>query len=677
MFPIKGRSNHGYNTRSSTINRSQNVLGELIQEKDWQGVSQRVRSHPYDVLIRDCDGLNSLHTAVQSFHTTMTTSALLSNTIAGRSHGDSIYLSDRPTSSYSSNSTSIPLPTLTILLSSPFSPKGLIYQPSPLMNLTMNASSTDESSSSSEAGATPLHLACRNTNTPDAIILAIARANPLALNLQDDDGDTPIHLVLRYGFSEDVQQTLIELAYHQAVLRLSADDDIDDDEEGVAFAKSDYEDGDLPLHVAISHDASIDTIQLLVDAYPQGMFAKNHMQQTPLIVACSCGRYDLVEKVILESDVVLGCVRDLLEMGGDESDSGVGRPVFCLWEKVFAVIDEGGSANVDVEALEAISTLLTAATSDIASVCGIVTHEINKTDTHYKKVNRYKTISGKYTLTYSFTEAYRLLLASISVGEGIVPPEFVSFLIQTHPGIARKAEPSSGRMPLHIAVMQPHSRNLTPLTHPADTAVSRYGNPTSSSTSKCIKAVTSISLNGDYSSINKSHSMLRVILNAYPMATNQRDHNGCLPFHLAIKAGMAWDDGMKDVFMVAPEALRVLEPNTGLYPFMLAASINSAPPIDISNARTSNNMETNNSLDEVFSLLRCAPDLVALSYHRETYSGIKKKRSRDSSIKKRVHAFVSEDAGTMSTAGGHLINLKASAAEDFLCTSKRHKCPVL
>ena len=101
------------------------------------------------------------------------------------------------------------------------------------------------------------------------------RAHPCELNLQDDDGDTPLHLDLRYCVSEDVIQTLIDLAYHQSPYDTAWRCDLDE-EEGVAFAKSDYEDGDLLLHIAASHDASIHTIQLLVDAYPQAMFATNH-----------------------------------------------------------------------------------------------------------------------------------------------------------------------------------------------------------------------------------------------------------------------------------------------------------------------------------------------------------------------------------------------------------------
>jgi len=307
MYPAETITNHSYNTGSNIRRKNQYALAELIQARDWPGTSQHVRSHPYDILIQDCNGLNPLHIAMLSFYTTtaaivtVNTSFDLSHTIA------------RP--AYTSPSATIPLSTLTTLLASPFSPQALMHQPPPLINSTINLVTTEESSSLSETKATPLHLACRNTTTPDSIILAISRANPLALDLQDDDGDTPIHLALRYGATDNILQTLIDLAYNQTRHLLIANDDMDDDEEGIVFAKADYEDGDLPLHVAISHYASIDTIQLLVDAYPQAMFAMNHLQQTPLMIACVCGRYDVVNEVILESDIVSGSISDLLEMG--------------------------------------------------------------------------------------------------------------------------------------------------------------------------------------------------------------------------------------------------------------------------------------------------------------------------------------------------------------------------
>lgn len=683
MFPPENITNHSYNTRSNIRRKSQNVLSELIQARDWQGASRRVRSHPYDVLIQDCNGLNPLHIAVLSFYTTTTAIALAVNTSLVRSHTTARL-------AYPSTPATIPISTLTTLLSSPFSPHGLMHQPPPIINTAINLAATEESSSSSEAKATPLHLACRNTTTPDSIIIAISRANSLALDLQDDDGDTPLHLALRYGASEKTLQTLIELAYNQTPHLSSVNDDIDDDEEGTAFAKADYEDGDIPLHVAISHNASIDTIQLLVDAYPQGMFAMNHAQQTPLMIACVCGRYDIVDKVVLESNVVIGSISDLLEMGGCELNDAMGRPVSCLWENFVVAKHESGG---DVEALETIANLLMAATLDKESMCQTKDHDTEQSKTQDKQGSRCTTTIETTTLTYSFDQAYRLLLAAISLGECIVPPAFVSFLIEIHPSILQKIDPSSGRMPLHIAVMQSHPKNSlgdifdsspstpisTPLVAVAVTG-SRDGNHYPTPASKNIKT-SPLSVNEEVSSSKLSHSILNVILNSYPKAACQRDHRGCLPFHIAIEAGMKWEDGMKDVFMVAPKALRTLEPNTSLYPFMLAATVKSTPSVKANdNNKYIKNGMTKSSLDGVFSLLRCAPDVIALSCGAGAQfgGGVRpscKKKKNTRSLKSGIgRDRIVRDIATVSlTAGSMSRNFKNAAGEDYLRPSKRQK----
>jgi len=203
------------------------------------------------------------------------------------------------------------------------------------------------------------------------------------------------------------------------------DYNIDDDEEGGAITKSDYEDGDLPLHIAISHDASVDIIQLLADFYPQGMFGINHALQTPLMVACICGRYDVVEQVILKSDAVIGYVRDLLEIGGDALDSVVVRPLYCLWEKIVAVQNESGRISGDMKALEKVAKVLTASTSSDASAYQTVSRAITPVDTHDKQVNYHIITTETTTLEYSVDQSRQLLQAAISLGEGIVPPEYV------------------------------------------------------------------------------------------------------------------------------------------------------------------------------------------------------------------------------------------------------------
>lgn len=531
-------------------------LAELIEIRDWHGVSKRIISHPSDILIKNSNGLNPLHLAVQIFHNHP------DNEAANHSNDDNFNLrvvGSIPTNfgpqslldaapSHATGST--PLPTLNALLSSPFAPEALLQ-------------------TSSTCGSTPLHISCRNTTTPDSIILAIARKNHFAISVQDEDGDTPLHLTLRRGASEDVLRNLIELAYRASGL------DEGEEEEEVAFAKADDEDGDLPLHAAIRHDASSFTIQLLFDAYPQGTFDLNHQLQTPLLVACIFERYDVVD-LILRSDAVVGCAKELLEM---VDASGI-KPVFCLWERYESEVVGDGA----LEVLETIASLLIVAASLPSGCNGCKEDQTGK---------------QQQTLPYPFHKAYKLLQASIFLGDDIIPPEFVSFLIQSHPFILRKVDPN-GRLPLHNASIQLNnsnpestcptdfdSRAYDALRHPEDVKLfpsfASREDPSFSLTKNAV--------------ITTAHfhhrTILKVILDAYPTAARRVDNHGRLPFHLAIETSMEWANGLRDIFMATPEALRTKEPNTGLYPFMLAAP--------------------KNSLEVIYCLLSNGPDLVSRS----------------------------------------------------------------
>lgn len=82
------------------------------------------------------------------------------------------------------------------------------------------------------------------------------------------------------------------------------------------------------------------------------------------------------------------------------------------------------------------------------------------------------------------------------------------------------------------------------------------------------------------------------LFKAFPRASQIRDSNGKLPIQLAIEKGWAWNDGISVICEAFPHAVNVKDNETGLYPFMLAASI--AEP----------------SLSTIYSLLRKIPELL-------------------------------------------------------------------
>jgi ankyrin repeat protein len=440
---------------------------------------------------------------------------------------------------------------------------------------------------------TPLHLCCRSI-VPDGITKVIAKANPDAISMQDEEGDTPLHSAFRYGASDEVVKTLVELAYNNYQV----------DEEECAFAKIN-EEGESSLHTAISHDASGESVRLLLDAHPQGIWIVNSRGQTPLQVAAEYGRYDIIE-VMVESHASIDSVESLLRM---KDEIGL-TPIFLLWNQVCNISENADSANasatsnLSMEVLECISTLLTSTQCCIEQSAS--SHE-NLSDADYL--------------------AYHLLQISICLGSNTVPEDYVSFLIKNHPGILRQPD-SEGRLPLHLANMRheeitddsqhthfgqfsEHHGELVQSSHLwMDADVDSLKHFVSFDSLDCHQSrqnnQTADSSNSQPTPCRSGGRMAKIILDGYPNAAYLEDKSGKLPFHLAIEAGMPWDE-IESLLKINPHAIPKTDPTTGLLPFMMAAQGRSYEPRE--------------KLNTVFRLLISSPDVVLSSIERVNDTG--------------------------------------------------------
>lgn len=116
---------------------------------------------------------------------------------------------------------------------------------------------------------------------------------------------------------------------------------------------------------------------------------------------------------------------------------------------------ESDCIDRNIEALETIANLLTAAASSTANIYLNCRSETAPAYTHDKQVNQHITAS-ETTPNYSFDHSCHLYLIATSLGEEIVPPEFVSFLVEMHPGIVQQVHTPSGYTHLHLAVIKPY-----------------------------------------------------------------------------------------------------------------------------------------------------------------------------------------------------------------------------
>lgn len=62
------------------------------------------------------------------------------------------------------------------------------------------------------------------------------------------------------------------------------------------------------------------------------------------------------------------------------------------------------------------------------------------------------------------------------------------------------------------------------------------------------------------------------LIKSSPGKSRMAIEDGVIPLHLAIRNGLKWDDGIKEILSDAPEALSTKDINSRLYPFMHAAA---------------------------------------------------------------------------------------------------------
>lgn len=396
---------------------------------------------------------------------------------------------------------------------------------------------------------TPLHLCCRSMHTvPDEITRVIARANVDAIGVQDEEGDTPLHAAFRYGASDEIIRTLIELEYSRCsfdkIDEMILENDCEEEMEDCSCAFLKYnDDGETPLHTAISHEASEQSIQLLLDAYPQGIltptiqfdaynnyFIQNASHETmphqssksPLHIASEYGRYDIIQ-VMMNSHAAIDSVEALLKM---KDENGI-TPIYILWNQICDHIvpshgddvdsndNDGASDNEmnEVEIMNAISGSSHERVNFDATLCeeileciALLIKSSNPTDAHYTPQETF-TVQPQDSST---TEIYNLLRNSILLGSHVVPEGYVSFLTKNHPEILRRKD-AKGRLPLHLAAIH----------HDGHSTASSSSDATSCPSTRTHEEQSSVLMNHHQNNYNNNHGFLKSFGSSSTVPENQ------------------------------------------------------------------------------------------------------------------------------------------------------------
>jgi len=104
-------------------------------------------------------------------------------------------------------------------------------------------------------------------------------------------------------------------------------------------------------------------------------------------------------------------------------------------------------------------------------------------------------------------------------------------------------------------------------------------------------------------------SKIQMLVPIYPDTVQMKDSRGRLPIFTALESGVLWEEGVSTLLELAPRALFLRDPVTGLYPFMLAACGTKARTGNDGDVEEGEEAKT---LSSIFRLLRSDPSLLAL-----------------------------------------------------------------
>ena len=173
------------------------------------------------------------------------------------------------------------------------------------------------------------------------------------------------------------------------------------------------DEGNLPLHFAISHEGSSEVVATLLNIHPEGILSLNSEHTSPLFLASICERYDLI-RVFLTSHATLAldCIDTLLRIEGSTCET----PLCTLWENHTEESQGKGEDHLQhrSEALDCIMSLLSAYYSNERCILD--------------------------SSTITELKAREILHVAVSLGDEIVPPAFVLLLVTAHPSILKMTD---------------------------------------------------------------------------------------------------------------------------------------------------------------------------------------------------------------------------------------------
>mmetsp|Transcript_22136 Transcript_22136/g.54780 ORF Transcript_22136/g.54780 Transcript_22136/m.54780 type:complete len:417 (+) Transcript_22136:129-1379(+) len=326
----------------------------------------------------------------------------------------------------------------------------------------------------------------------------------------------------------------------------------------VQHAKSQPQDADFleghyhetPLYLACQHDPPLEALRAVIAAHPESVqIASTENRDLPIHIAC---RYQA------GTEILKALLKDYPETAAGMTKWGW-TPIMTLLESRAKQMNDDGDDDFWEKVLVLLRAVARSRLMNIDPFDDIGCNKVNGANSKNSKQLSSVPVANP-------EEHIFFVHAAASMGARGCPIEVLSHVMEKYPMQVFQRDEQC-HLPLHVAIQKitwskHRKRRLKP----------------------------------------KEKPFLESLLNAYPGSARERiysDHHR-YPLHSAIANGHSWSQGVREIFLAAPECVIVRDSCTGLFPFQLAAV-----PIIEEKSYSNDNLET------VFQLLRARPDVIS------------------------------------------------------------------
>mmetsp|Transcript_20734 Transcript_20734/g.30552 ORF Transcript_20734/g.30552 Transcript_20734/m.30552 type:complete len:461 (-) Transcript_20734:100-1482(-) len=405
---------------------------------------------------------------------------------------------------------------------------------------------------------TALHSACTKRPPVDAIrALVNACGGRDIVEKPDKHGRTPLVLAVETGSPGAVVRLLLEI-HPEAVSKQDA-----------------Y--GHLPLHRACYNRASDAVVRMLLECYPEAA-SKEIKGGTPLDLAIESGSSEAVIKMLINaypeaalndkpgSNPLLTAIRKRASFNTIKMLVDANRAAVFKGKRGCLPLHEAIEYRVAAEVIKLLC--------DVNENAITATNKIHQTPLHLA-INMNSSLEILKILLEKAPQAARVshhwVKSPLEMSCEIFS-KTANTTVETSADLVGSVGKSWERVLLLLSAS--YHGNIS---HPVPNTMSW----------RVVHAATSFNL---------PDKVLQTAMALFPHQVKETDDDGRLPLNIASENGMMWNSGLRTIFNAYPNALGVLDPTSGLYPFMAVAQVKEKN--DLVHVNT------------VYELLLAGPDLI-------------------------------------------------------------------